>query len=99
MRRRVRESATYLDAAGDGELAQYLVRLCELPDGRWAVHLMALPWDDRQTENTFATVQLACAAADALYAMGLDGGRWDIRRWGWRRPEPVSGPNATAEQG
>ena len=87
--RRVRESATYLARAGDGELAQYLVRLCELPDGRWLVHLMALPWDSHVAENTFATAELACGAADALYAMGLDGGRWHVRRWGWRRPTAV----------
>jgi hypothetical protein len=42
-RRRVRESATYLAQAGNGELAEYLVRVCGLPDGRWNVHLMALP--------------------------------------------------------
>jgi len=36
VRRRVRESATYLARAGDGEVAQYLVRLCELFDaGGW----------------------------------------------------------------
>jgi hypothetical protein len=92
MQRRVRESATYLAQAGDGELAQYIVRLCELLDGRWLVHLMALPWDNHVAENTFATAPQACAAADALYAMGLDGGRWDIRRWGWRRPESAAGP-------
>lgn len=84
--RRVRESATYLARAGDGELAQYLVRVCELPDGRWTVFLMALPWDDHQVENTFTTAGQACEAADALYAMGLDSGRWDVRRWGWQRP-------------
>ena len=86
--RRVRESATYLAQVDNGELAKYLVRLCELPDGRWNVYLMALPWDSREAENTFITAREACEAADALYAMGLDGGRWDIRRWGWRRPEP-----------
>ena len=56
VRRRVRESATYLAQAGGGELAQYLVRLCELPEGRWVVHLMALPWDSSHVaENTFTT--------------------------------------------
>ena len=87
MRRLVRESATYLAQTGEGELAKYLVRLCELPNGRWNVYLMALPWNSHEAENTFATVAQACDAADALYAMGLDGGRWDVRRWGWRRPE------------
>ncbi|MCM4083926.1 hypothetical protein [Paractinoplanes hotanensis] len=82
-RRRVRESATYL---ADGVQAQYLVRVCELTDGRWTVFLMALPWDDCEVENTFATDKEACEAADALYAMGLDGGRWDVRRWSWQRP-------------
>ena len=92
----MRESATYLAQAGDGELAQYLVRLCELRDGRWVVHLMALPWDSSHVgENTFTTAAQVCEAADALYAMGLDGGRWDIRRWGWRRPEPAGGPFGT----
>ena len=80
-RRHVRESATYLAQAGDGEFAAYLVRLCELVDGRWSVFLMALPWDNREAENTFAAPQPACEAADALYAMGGDSGRWDIRRW------------------
>jgi hypothetical protein len=85
--RRVRESATYLARDGDSERAEYLVRLCELPDGRWCVHLMALPWDSGHVaENTFASAELAGAAADALYGMGLDGGRWDVRRWGWQRP-------------
>jgi hypothetical protein len=84
--RRVRESATYLVRADGGERAEYLVRLCELPDDRWNVHLTALPWDNHETENTFATAQQACEAADALYGMGLDDGRWDVRRWGWQRP-------------
>jgi hypothetical protein len=75
-------STTYLAEAGAGELAQYLVRLSELPDGRWNVHLMVLRWDKRETENTFAAAEQACEAAGALYAMGLDGGRWEIRRWG-----------------
>jgi hypothetical protein len=79
--RRVRESATYLAQAGDGELAEFLVRVCELPDGRWNVHLMALPWEDSHVaENTFPTAEQACEAADALYARGLDSGRWDVRR-------------------
>lgn len=86
VQRRVRESATYLARGDDGELAEYLVRLCELPDGRWLVHLLALPWDSHVAENTFTTAEQACEAADALYAMGLDGGRWDVRRWGWQRP-------------
>ena len=86
VQRRVRESATYLARADGGELAEYLVRLCELPDGRWLVHLMALPWDSHVAENTFTTAEQACKAADALYAMGLDGGRWDVRRWGSQRP-------------
>jgi hypothetical protein len=98
MRRLVRESATYLAHAGDGELAQYLVRLCELPDGRWNVHLMALPWDSHVAENTFASPEQACEAADALYAMGLDGGRWDVRRWGWQRP-PASRAEPNAATG
>jgi hypothetical protein len=84
--RRVRESATYLAKAGDGERAEYLVRVCELPSGRWNVHLMALPWDNHEAENTFASAQKACEAADALYGMGLDDGRWHVRRWGWQRP-------------
>jgi hypothetical protein len=84
--RRVRESATYLARSGGGELAQYLVRLCELPDGQWLVHLMALPWDGHVSETTFATVQQACEAADTLYAKGRDGGRWDIRHGSWQRP-------------
>ena len=75
MQRWVRESATYLAQDGAGERAQYVVRLCELPDGRWLVHLMALPWDNHVAENTFTTVGQACQAADVLYAMGLDGGR------------------------
>ncbi|MFI6079226.1 hypothetical protein ACIA5C_47770 [Actinoplanes sp. NPDC051343] len=99
LQRRVRESATYLAQADGGETAEYLVRVYEMPDGRWRVHLMGLPWDNSHVaENTFATAQQACAAADALYTKGLDGGRWDIRRWGWRRPEPMShrgaGPQA-----
>ena len=53
---------------------------------------MALPWDSHVAENTFATAAQACEAADALYARGVDGGRWDIRRWGWMRPEPAAGP-------
>ena len=96
MPRRVRESATYLAQAGDGDVAEYVVRLCELPDGRWIVHLMALPWDNHVAENTFATAEQACQATDALYAMGLDGGRWDIRRWRWRRPEPTATPSAAS---
>jgi hypothetical protein len=99
VRPRVRESATYLARASDGELAQYLVRLCELPNGRWNVHLMALPWDSHEAENTFSTAEQACEVADALYAMGLDGGRWDTRRWGWRRPEPAAGPSGAVGQG
>ena len=94
VRRRVRESATYLARAGDGEVAQYLVRVCELPDGRWIVHLMALPWDSSHvTESTFGTPEQACGAADALYAMGVDGGRWDVRRWGWQRPPARANPS------
>jgi hypothetical protein len=99
MQRWVRESATYLVQAGEGEFAEYLVRLCELPDGRWGVHLMALPWDDHVAENAFPTAEQACEAADALYAMGLDGGRWDIRRWGWRRPEPAAGEAIAGQKG
>jgi hypothetical protein len=86
------ESATYLAQADDSERAEYLVLLCELPDGRWLVHLMALPWDNHVAENTFATAQQACEAADSLYGMGLDGGRWDVRRWGWQRPAPAPAP-------
>jgi hypothetical protein len=82
----VRESATYLARADDGERAEYLVQLCELPGDRWNVHLMALPWDSHAAENTFSSAQQACEAADALYRMGSDDGRWDVRRWGWQRP-------------
>jgi hypothetical protein len=106
---RVRESAVYLaEAATDAgvggavEQAAYLVRLGETPDGTWYVHLMALPWDSHIAENTFATAQQACEAADALYAMGTAGGRWDVRRWGWQRPQPPAGPagsSASAARG
>ena len=98
MQRRVWESATFLAQAGEGELAEHLVRLCELPDGRWSVFLMELPWS-REAENTFTTPQQACEAANALYAIGLDGGRWVIRRWGCQRPEPAAGPSTVAGQG
>ena len=88
----------YLAQADDGETAEYLVRVCEMPDGRWSVHLMGLPWDNNHVaENTCATAQQACAAADALYTKGLNGGRWEIRRWGWRRPEPMSHRGASTQ--
>jgi hypothetical protein len=59
---------------------------------------MALPWDNHVAENTFATAEKACEAADALYAMGLGGGRWDVRRWGWQRPAAAHSGSKTPGQ-
>ena len=63
MRRLVLESVSYLAQADDGELAAYLVRLCELPDGGWNVHLMGTGLGYLEAGNSFATPKQGCEAA------------------------------------
>jgi hypothetical protein len=58
---------------------------------------MALPWDGRDAENTSASAEREWLAADPLCAHRNDG-RWQVRRWGWRRPtcaERATTPNVS----
>jgi hypothetical protein len=62
------------------------------------VFLMELPWGGHETERLYDTLAEACEDADKVYAMGVDGGRWDVQRWDWQRP-PAARPGASVERG
>jgi hypothetical protein len=86
----VHETACFFADGEPGEdppVPEYYLRLGELPDGRWLVNLMEIPWSSNEIEQDFPTVAEACAKADALYRIGTDRGTWRVTQWGgWERP-------------